>query len=175
MERCLDVVDKDDRVIGRETREEIHSSGLWHRGVHVLVFNSKGRLLLQIRSATKDKSPNLYDCSVSEHLERGERYRDAATRGLREELGIADTKLKEILKFRMNYGPNDNMISKLYECQYHGPVRIDKHETRRLESHSLHEIKEILRKYEDKFAPWAKEILKWYLKLPSRVKALLGS
>jgi isopentenyldiphosphate isomerase len=168
----LDVVDEDDRVIGRETREKTHSSGLWHRGVHVLIFNSKERLILQMRSAIKDKCPNHYDCSVSEHVEEGEAYEDAAIRGLGEELGITDAKLKKILKFRMNYGPNDNMISELYECQHDGPVRIDKYETQSLECLSLHEIKEMLTKNEDKFASWTKEILKWYLKLPSRVEAL---
>jgi len=43
----LDVVDENNRVIGRETREKIHGSGLWHRGVHVIVFDSKNRLILQ--------------------------------------------------------------------------------------------------------------------------------
>lgn len=172
MAEYLDVVDeKDDRIIGRETREKIHSSGLWHSGIHVLVFNSKKRLILQIRSAAKDQFPNRYDCSVSEHLEEGETYKDAAIRGLREELGITDAKLKKILKFKMNYGPNDNMISGLYECRYDGPICVDKHETQGLETLSLHEIKEMLAKDEDAFAPWTKEILKWYLELPSRVEA----
>jgi len=67
----FDVVDDYDLVVGKETREKIHSSGLWYRGVHILVFNSKGKLLLQMRSAAKDKFPNHYDCSVSEHLEKG--------------------------------------------------------------------------------------------------------
>ena len=79
----LDVVDENNQFICRETREKIHSSGLWHRGVHVLVFNSKGRLILQMRSAEKDKFPKHYDCSVSEHLEEGEPYEAAAIRGLK--------------------------------------------------------------------------------------------
>ena len=120
----------------------------------------------------KDKFSNHYDCSVSEHLERGEAYEDAAIRGLRKELGITDAKLKKLLKFRMNYGLNDNMISELYECQYDGPFRIDKHETQCLEILSLQEIKKMLAKDEEKFAPWTKEILKWYLKLPSKVEPL---
>ena len=70
----------------------------------------------------------------------------------------------------MNYGPNDNMISELYECRYDGSTQIDKRETQSLETHSLSEIKEMLVKYEGKFATWTREILKWYLNMPSRVE-----
>jgi len=168
----LDVVDENNRVIGRETREKIHSSGLWHRGVHVIVFDSKNRLILQMRSAEKDKFPNRYDLSVSEHLAEGETYKSAAVRGLREELGITSVALKRLMRFKMNYGPNDNMISELYKCRYDGSTQIDKRETKSLEAFSLSEIKEMLGKDEDKFALWTKEILKWYLKLPSKVQVL---
>ena len=171
----LDVVDENNQVIGKETREKIHGSGLWHRGVHVLVFNSKGHLILQMRSAAKDKFPNHYDLSVSEHLEDRETYEAAAIRGLREELKITDVELKRLMGFKMNYGPNDNMISELYECRYDGSTQIDKRETQSLETFSLSEIKEMLSKDEDKFAPWTKEILKWYLKFPSRVEVLSTS
>ena len=166
----LDIVDEDNRVTGKANREKIHGSGLWHRGVHVLVFDSKGHLILQTRSFTKDKFPNHNDCSVSEHLKSGESYETAAIRGLREELKISDVKLKKLLRFKMNYGPNDNMISELYECHYDGQVQPDKHEIQKLAAFSLIEIKENLFKMENKFAPWTKEILKWYLRIPSKVE-----
>jgi len=168
----LDVVDENNEIIGKEPREKIHNGGLWHRGVHVLVFNSKGRLILQTRSAAKDKFPNHYDCSVSEHVKEGETYEAAAIRGLKEELKITDMQLKTLLRFKMNYGPNDNMISELYECRYDSQTQIDKRETQSLGIFSLDEVDEMLKKNKDKFAFWTKEILKWYLKLPSEVKVL---
>ena len=172
MSEYLDVVDEENQVMYKETRRKIHGKGLWHRGIHILVFNSKGQLILQMRSSSKDKFPNHYDCSVSEHLEEGETYDAAAIRGLKEELRITDGKLKRLLRFKMNYGPNDNMISELYECRYVGSTQIDKRETQSLETHSLSEIKEMLVKYEGKFAPWTREILKWYLNMPSRVEVI---
>jgi isopentenyldiphosphate isomerase len=42
----LDVVDKDDHVIGRASKAEIYRKKLRHRIVHVLVFDRKGRMLL---------------------------------------------------------------------------------------------------------------------------------
>ena len=168
----LDVVDKNNRVIGKDTREKIHSSELWHRGVHILVFNSKDQLILQMRSPAQDKYPNHYDCSVSEHLKEGETYEAAAIRGLEEELKITDVGLKRLMRFRMNYGPNDNMISELYECWYNGPIKIDELEIQSVETFSLKEIREMLLRNEEKFALWTREILKWYLKVPSRVEVL---
>ena len=172
MAECLDVVDENNRVTGRETREKIHSSGLWHRGVHVLVFDSMGRLILQVRSAEKDKFPNHYDLSVSEHLAEGETYKSAAIRGLREELGITNVALKRVMRFKMNYGPNDNMISELYECLYDGPIRSYRREVQHLEFLRMDEIRRMLEKHEDRFAPWTREILKWHLKLPSKIEIL---
>ncbi|MFB0522159.1 MAG: NUDIX domain-containing protein [Candidatus Bathyarchaeia archaeon] len=133
--------------------------------------NSKDQLILPMRSAKQDKFPNHYDCSVSEHMKAGETY-TAAIRELKEELKITYIKLKRLLRFKMNYGPNDNMISELYECRYDGPTQIDERETQSLETFSLGEVEEMLAKDEDTFAPWTKEILKWYLKLPSRVEVL---
>ncbi|MCP4756004.1 MAG: hypothetical protein GY866_34520 [Proteobacteria bacterium] len=50
MEDMLDVVDDQDRIIGRATRSEVHGDPtLTHRVVHVLVFNSRGELFLQKR------------------------------------------------------------------------------------------------------------------------------
>jgi len=168
----FDVVDDRNQVVGMETRERIHSGGLWHRGVHILVLNSKVILLLQMRSAAKDTFPNHYDCSVSEHVERGETYEAAVIRGLKEELGISDVRFKRLLRFRMNYGSNDNMISELYECRYDGAVQVDRGETCSLETFSMSEIMDMLLKDEFRFAPWTREVIKWYLKIPSKVEAL---
>ncbi len=168
----LDLVDENNQIRGVETRAKIHCDGLWHRGVHVLVFNLEGCLTLQVRSSSKDKFPNCYDCSVSEHLKSGETYEAAAIRGLKEELGISGVKLEKLLRFRMSYGLNDNMISEVYKCNYDGAVKIDRREVQGLTGFSLSEIEALLVIDGDKFAFWTGEILKWYLKTPSKVEIL---
>lgn len=89
-EEWFDVVDANDAVVGRALRRDVHARGLWHRAVHVLVFDQGGRIFLQKRSMTKDLSPGLWDSSCSGHLDSGEDYDTAATRELGEELGIAE-------------------------------------------------------------------------------------
>jgi len=84
----FDVVNARDEVIRRATRREVHATGLWHRAVHVLVFDAAGRVFLQKRSMKKDLSPGLWDSSCSGHLDAGEDYDAAAVRELSEELGV---------------------------------------------------------------------------------------
>lgn len=87
-EEWFDVVNDRDEVIGRELRREVHARGLWHRAVHVLVFNRAGEVFLQKRSHLKDLSPGLWDSSCSGHLDSGEDYDAAALRELAEEIGV---------------------------------------------------------------------------------------
>ena len=84
----FDVVNERDEVVGRETRRVVHATGLWHRAVHVLVFDTAGRVFLQKRSMKKDMSPGLWDSSCSGHLDAGEDYDTAAVRELGEEIGV---------------------------------------------------------------------------------------
>jgi isopentenyl-diphosphate Delta-isomerase len=87
-EEFFDVVDESDRVIGRQTRREVHRLGLKHRAVHVLVFNARGQVFLQKRSMSKDTAPGMWDSSAAGHLDCGEDYDAAAKRELQEELGL---------------------------------------------------------------------------------------
>lgn len=87
-EEWFDVVDEQDRVVGRERRSEVHRLGLRHRAVHVLVFDRAGRVFLQKRSLRKDTAPGAWDSSASGHLGCGEDYDACARRELREELGV---------------------------------------------------------------------------------------
>ena len=84
----FDVVNARDEVVGRETRRVVHATGLWHRAVHVLVFDAAGRIFLQKRSMKKDLSPGLWDSSCSGHLDAGEDYDTAAVREIGEEIGV---------------------------------------------------------------------------------------
>ena len=90
-EEFFDVVDENDGVIGRAARRDVHARGLWHRAVHVLVFDAAGRTFLQKRSMAKDMSPGCWDAACSGHLDSGEGYDVAAARELGEEIGVRVT------------------------------------------------------------------------------------
>ena len=90
-EEIFDVVNERDEPIGRATRREVHARKLWHRAVHILVFDAQGRVFLQKRSMKKDSSPGLWDSSCSGHVDAGEGYDTAAVRELGEEIGLVVT------------------------------------------------------------------------------------
>lgn len=92
-QEIYNIVDENDRIIGRATRKHIHQNKLLHRSAHVLVFNSRKELFLQKRALCKDESPGLWDTSSAGHVDAGESYDDCAHRELWEELN-----LKAILK-----------------------------------------------------------------------------
>jgi dTDP-glucose 4,6-dehydratase len=88
-EEQFDVCDAHDRVIGQAPRSIVHRDKLLHRAVHIFVQNSRGELLFQRRSATKDECPRKLTSSASGHLGAGETYDQAAPRELDEELGLS--------------------------------------------------------------------------------------
>ena len=53
----FDVVDENNKVIGTSERKTVHDKKLWHRSVHILIFNDKNELLLQKRSLNSDLYP----------------------------------------------------------------------------------------------------------------------
>ena len=89
-QELLDLVDADNTVIGTVARSRVHGEpALRHRAVHVLVYDDRGRLLLQKRSSAKQIQPGKWDTSVGGHLAAGESYLAGAVREAAEELGLA--------------------------------------------------------------------------------------
>ncbi len=101
MDEFFDIVDEQDRVIGRALRSSCHGNPkLIHRAVHVLVFDRMGRLLLQKRPLHKDVQPGRWDTSVGGHLEVGEDYYQGGLREMAEELGIVGRPLEFLYRYR---------------------------------------------------------------------------
>jgi isopentenyl-diphosphate delta-isomerase len=172
-DELFDVVNEHDIVIGQEMRSIVHQRGLWHRGVHVLLFTNDGKLLVQQRSKDRVQSPLALDCSVSEHLQAGENYYAAAVRGLKEEMGMEGVDLELLVKFRMNYGPNDNEISQIYKGLVDpASVQFDLIEIERIDYYSLDELKKLLENEDLNFSYWSEQIFQWYLGKPSALEVL---
>jgi isopentenyldiphosphate isomerase len=170
MDELLDIVNDEDIVTGQEMRSTAHQLGLQHRGVHVFLFTHDGKMLVQKRSADRAASPSMLDCSVSEHVKTGESYLDAAMRGMKEEMGVDGIEVKPLVKFRMNYGPNDNEISTLYEGGV-DPVNVkfDPIEIEEINYYSLEELQEMIEEGDTKFCSWFVELLNWHAGKPSKM------
>lgn len=82
------LVTPDDNAIGTMEKMEAHVKGLLHRAFSVLLYNSKGEMLLQKRASGKYHSAGLWTNACCSHPLPGESVEVAARRRLREEMGI---------------------------------------------------------------------------------------
>ncbi len=63
----LYVINENGTVLGLTDRNIVHQKGLLHLAVQCWVMNEKGEVLIQRRSATKDKSAGKWDVSFGGH------------------------------------------------------------------------------------------------------------
>lgn len=99
-EELLIVVDEDDAPLRSETRAALHhGDGVLHRAFSIYLFDRRGRLLLQQRSAAKALWPRHWSNSCCSHPRWGEDIDAAADRRLVEELGLRAI-LRPLFKFR---------------------------------------------------------------------------
>lgn len=124
-EEIFDVVDDRDRIVGKQTRREVHRRGLKHRAVHVLVFNPRGEVFLQKRSFKKDTFPGAWDSSASGHLDSGESYDACAVRESREEIGLfLERTPKRLFKIEACAQTGQEFVW-VYRTESSGPFRLN--------------------------------------------------
>ena len=80
--RKLNIIDEDGKIIGEETRENIHNRGLLHREIHVWFYTAKDEIIFQHREKDKDTYPDLLDATVGGHVEIGSDYENTALQEL---------------------------------------------------------------------------------------------
>lgn len=137
------VVDKNDKIIGYRTRYECHhNKQLIHRVTAVAVFNDQGQILLQKRSKNKDVNPGLYTLSVSGHVSKGESYKQAAQRELREELGIQSPLLTKKAKFITETDIETEMDC-VFTATHNGPFFPNKYEVDEVKFVTIDKLKQI--------------------------------
>lgn len=70
------------------TKGEHIPKGYYRLVVHVAIFNSEGKMLIQKRQTDKSRWAGLWDLSVGGHVIAGETSQQAGERETKEELGI---------------------------------------------------------------------------------------
>ncbi len=158
----LDVVDKNDEVIGVASKKDIYSKELCHRIVHVLIFNDEGKMALQLRSNRVNFCPNHWSTAVGGHVETNESYYDAALREYEEELGT----VSEIEELSKDFYDVEGIPSKFlvtYTSTFNGPFNPDKRVVDEVGFFTIQEMRAMLNAGE-KFHPELLFLLeKYYL------------
>jgi len=125
----LNIVDETGKIVGEETRENIHKKGILHREVHVWFYTLDGRIIFQHRAKNKDTFPDALDATAGGHVDLGMEWLDSAVREVKEETGISanPTNLKYITTVKSKaFDPAtnniNNVIRKIYAYLYDGNI-----------------------------------------------------
>ena len=156
------LVDEHDNETGTMEKLEVHRKGLLHRAFSILVFNSKGELLLQKRAASKYHSGQLWTNSCCSHPVKGEPIKLSAQRKLKQEMGIEvdlHYSHKFIYKARLNEGLTE------HECDYvffgssdHQPI-LNPEEAEDWRYASIGKIREEMASHPEIFTSWFQIIM----------------
>lgn len=148
----LDIINEDDEVIGRASRKEIWRRLLPHRNVHVMVFNDRGEVALQLRSKNLPYCPGHWCASAAGHVRSGLSYEEAARQELLEELGIQPPLTLISKQFYAVPERNLKRYFALFEGRWSGPFKPNPEEVEKVEFFPLAEIAAMIKRGE-KFLP----------------------
>jgi isopentenyl-diphosphate delta-isomerase len=159
----LVLVDERDRVLGFREKDACHDAGgVLHRAFSVLIFDDRGRVLLQRRSARKRLWPLRWSNSCCSHPRKGETIAAAARRRLREELGmVARLKVVGRVRYRFRYGRRgaENELTAVLLGRSRGVVVPDPDEVADWKWVDAVELQRDLVRHPRRYTPWFR--LEW--------------
>jgi isopentenyl-diphosphate delta-isomerase len=158
------LVNENDEPIGFEEKIKAHENGgKLHRAFSVCVFNSKGQLMLQLRSVKKHHFGGLWTNTCCSHPRRGEELEDAAHRRLKQEMGF-DTELKHM--FSIIYkatdaksGLTEHEFDHIFIGRYDGTPKPDAKEVDGWKWADTKELEHDAKAHPEKYTPWFRLIL----------------
>ena len=114
-----------------------------HGVVHVLVFNSDGKLLLQKRSMTKVIQPGKWDTSIGGHIHHRETLGEALYREAEEELGIRNADFEKMYDYIMESDVEKEFVT-TFRCTWDSPIDFQKSEIDEVRFFSPEQIEQLL-------------------------------
>jgi len=152
----FDVVDNEDRVVGRRPGRECVRLGLLHRAIAILLFDENGAVYIQRRADWMGWYPGHWTLSVMGHVSSGETYEQAAQRELAEELGVS-CRLKLIAKVKTPDWPYGGEVEREYLAIFEGrmenPEIALSEETKEGRFIGFDEFEEMAKKQPEKLTP----------------------
>lgn len=156
------LVDEQDREIGTMEKMAAHQAGRLHRAFSILIFNSKGELLLQQRALSKYHSGGLWTNTCCSHPRPGESLTQAAQRKLYQEMGFT-CDLAFSHKFLYQVELDNNLIEHEWDHvligQYDGELRLNEDEAMAWKYMALEEVKRDAKARPQQYTLWFKLIL----------------
>lgn len=157
-EELFEVIDENGKVIGQKPRGEVHSKGLRHKAIYLMIRNSGGLVFIQQRAKDKDLMPLKWDFSCAEHSQPGESWGGAASRGAREELGIKVRNMKFAgeMDWKCEYenGLKDDELNQFFVADFEGELEFKDGEVKQGKWVKLGDLLREMQEKPEKFTPW---------------------
>jgi isopentenyl-diphosphate Delta-isomerase len=156
------LVDHNDMAIGTMEKMEAHRKGELHRAFSIMVFNSKGEILLQKRAHHKYHSGGLWTNACCSHPIPGEKMEDATRRRLQEEMGIdlqPEFSYKFIYKTHLDMDLIEHEYDYVFRATFDGEPSINTEEVEDWKFANLNWLKADVQKHPEAYTYWFKLIL----------------
>lgn len=156
------LVDDQDNAIGTMEKMEAHRKGILHRAFSILIFNSKGEVLLQKRSKNKYHSGGLWTNACCSHPMPGESILEATRKRLKHEMGI-ELQPQFTYKFVYHIQLDKELIEHEYDHVYIGifdgtPV-VNTEEVEDWKFISVQTLRHELKQHPESYTEWFKLIM----------------
>ena len=161
MEKII-LVDEFDNEIGTMEKMEAHRKGLLHRAFSVLLFNSRGELLLQKRAKNKYHSGGLWTNTCCSHPLPHESIQEAARRRLKQEMGIdllPTFAFKFIYKTNLDQSLIEHEFDHVYIGVFDGIPMINKDEVEEWKFMNLNSLRKDINQFPESYTTWFKMII----------------
>ena len=138
-EEIVTVVEGENGPVAEPPRHRMRSEILPHRSTCIFVFDRRGRVLVQRRTAIRDIYPSHFDLAAGGVVAAGESYETCAEREAAEELGIRGATLERKLDFYYEDEGN-RCFGRVFTCVHEGPFTLQAEEVESVEFLTAEEI-----------------------------------
>jgi isopentenyl-diphosphate Delta-isomerase len=156
-EQMMILVDEQDNEIGLLPKMATHEQGLLHRAFSIFLFTNEGEMILQQRAANKYHSPNLWTNACCSHPMPNEIIENAATRRLKEELGI-EVNMQKIFSFVYKADMDNGLIEHEYDHvfigEYDTEIPFNTEEVASIKNISLQQLEISINQNPEEYTAW---------------------
>lgn len=161
MDRVI-LVDEQDNSIGTMEKMEAHEKGLLHRAFSILVFNSKGEMLIQKRASSKYHSGGLWTNACCSHPAPGESIEEATRKRLKYEMGI-DLRPEYAYKFIYRTGLDKDLIEHeldyVFTALFDGEPDVNDREVEDWKYIGMNALREDIAAHPERYTYWFRMIM----------------
>jgi isopentenyl-diphosphate delta-isomerase len=156
------LVDIHDNAIGTMEKMEAHRKGVLHRAFSILLFNSRGEMLLQKRSKSKYHSGGLWTNTCCSHPLPHESINEATRKRLIHEMGIdvqPEFAFKFIYKTDLDRNLIEHELDHVFIGTFDGIPSINEEEVEEWKFMNLSSIRKDIKLDPDSYTAWFKLIV----------------